>query len=399
MLGQGLSQVRPQSGKLSFPWPCLWTGRTQDPSATARSRLAKLSGVLRHSPWDALFVLLAALHGFVLLWHPSLVVIALGVWWNSNTIAHNFVHQPFFVGRFWNRLFSVYLSVLLGIPQKLWRDRHLAHHAGVTWRLRRSRELVAEVALVATLWGILLSIGPFFFLTVYLPGLLLGLALCALHGRYEHVRGAVSHYGRLYNWLFFNDGYHVEHHSNPRAHWTRLPQSRTESAPISRWPAVLRWLEVFSLDSLERLVLRFPCMQRFVLERHEKAFRELLPALPEIRRIGIVGGGLFPRTALILRRLLPHAELTIIDASLENLQIAKTFLNGEARYVHRLCTAPDSLDQDLIIVPLSYIGNRSAMYRQAKGRAILVHDWIWRRHGQSAVVSWAILKRLNLVQG
>jgi hypothetical protein len=32
---------------------------------------------------------------------------------------------------------------LLGIPQKLWKDRHMAHHAGVEWRLRGSRQLIS----------------------------------------------------------------------------------------------------------------------------------------------------------------------------------------------------------------------------------------------------------------
>src|SRR2546426_10927521 len=34
-----------------------------------------------------------------------------------------------------------------------------------------------------------------------------------------------------------------------------------------------------------------------------------------IDRVGIVGGGLFPRTALIVEQLLPSARVTIIDAS------------------------------------------------------------------------------------
>ena len=58
-------------------------------------------------------------------------MIAIGVWWNSNTIAHNFIHRPFFRSRRFNALFSAYLSVLLGIPQVLWRDRHLAHFAAL----------------------------------------------------------------------------------------------------------------------------------------------------------------------------------------------------------------------------------------------------------------------------
>jgi len=27
-----------------------------------------------------------------------------------------------------------------------------------------------------------------------------------------------------------------------------------------------------------------------------------------------------------------------------------------------------------------------------------VHDWIWHRRGEGVIVSWALLKRLNLVK-
>src|SRR5262245_5589235 len=89
------------------------------------------AGVLRHSAWDALLITLAVGHGTLLLAVPSAPVVALGLWWNSNTIAHWFIHRPFFGPRPLNLLFSLYLSVLLGVPQRLWRDRHLAHHTRV----------------------------------------------------------------------------------------------------------------------------------------------------------------------------------------------------------------------------------------------------------------------------
>ena len=86
---------------------------------------------MRTSRWDALMMALAAAQGVLLLTMPMAPAIALGVWWNSNTISHNFIHRPFFRRRSANALFAAYESVLLGIPQTLWRDRHLAHHAGV----------------------------------------------------------------------------------------------------------------------------------------------------------------------------------------------------------------------------------------------------------------------------
>jgi fatty acid desaturase len=85
--------------------------------------------------WDLLFVALAGGHAAAVLAFPSAPLIAAGVWWNSNTIAHNFIHRRFFRSRSLNAIFSIGQSVLMGIPQTLWRDRHLAHHAGVEWRL------------------------------------------------------------------------------------------------------------------------------------------------------------------------------------------------------------------------------------------------------------------------
>ncbi|HEY2124709.1 MAG TPA: fatty acid desaturase, partial [Chthoniobacterales bacterium] len=105
-------------------------------------------GFWRFSPRDAILVTLAAIHAVLLTVWPAIPLIALGVWWNSNTVAHNFIHRPFFRSAAVNRLFSAALSVLLGIPQAVWRDRHLAHHAGIKWRLRLSPRLVTETALV-----------------------------------------------------------------------------------------------------------------------------------------------------------------------------------------------------------------------------------------------------------
>src|SRR5262249_51189921 len=200
------------------------------------------------------------------------------------------------------------------------RERHLAHHAGRARSPRWSRSLVAETALVLTIWGYLAFLHPRFFVTSYLPGYFVGLVLCYLHGHYEHAHGTISHHGLLYNLLFFNDGYHVEHHAAPGLHWTRLPQRIVPDEQTSHWPAVLRWLDGFSLEGLERWVLRSVWLQRFLLDRHEQAFRRLLPRLPKVQRVAVVGGGLFPRTVLILRRLLPQVEIMVIDRSAANLE-------------------------------------------------------------------------------
>ena len=377
---------------------------------------------------DLLLVALAALHAAAIVAAPSLLLIAVGVWWNSNTIAHNFIHRPFFRSRSLNVLFGAGQSVLVGIPQTLWRDRHLSHHADVAWRLRLSPRLAAEVALVVALWGFLATAHAEFFVMTYLPGYLVGLTLCALQGHYEHAGATTSHYGRLYNVLCFNDGYHVEHHAYPGVHWTALPARRVHDAPASAWPPLLRWVSRHSsrgeqgerrrmpgaprvpyvpgvpnvpgvLDSLERMVLGSALLQRFVLRAHREAFRGLFAQFPPPRRIAIVGGGLFPRTALVVRELAPRAEIVVIDSCRAHVETARRMLGDDVRFEHARFSAGDNVrDFDLVVIPLAFRGDRAAIYRRPPAPAVLVHDWLWRRHGQGRRVSLALLKRINLVR-
>jgi hypothetical protein len=350
-----------------------------------------------------LFVVLSLAHGLILAAAPPAFVIAALLWWNANTISHNFIHRPFFQHRLANRAFAVWLSVLIGVPQTLWRARHLSHHA----ELSGHRPIVApwrtaavwiEGVILASSWIGLSALAPHFFVTTYLPGLAGGLALCWIHGYYEHAGGVTSHHGRLYNVLFFNDGYHVEHHDCPHASWQDLPALPNRMHRTSRWPPVLRWIDAVSLDALERVVLCSPALQRFVIARHERAFRALIPRLPAVSCATVVGGGLFPRTALVLRRIWPAVDLRIVDMSRRHLDAASRFLG---RDVALECEEydlrrPDSAD--LVVIPLAFRGDRAAAYRTPNAGAVVVHDWIWRRHYPGVCISWLLLKRLNLVR-
>lgn len=350
-----------------------------------------------------MLVALSFAHAGLLIAFPSSPLIALGLWWNANTISHNFVHLPFFRSPVLNRVYAIYLTALLSIPHSIWRERHLRHHAGRDGSFRWTRVAFVETGVIVALWIALASVDPKFFATVYLPGYLVGLGLCHVQGHFEHARGTTSHYGWLYNLIFFNDGYHVEHHLRSSEHWTMLPRHTQRDAMHSRWPPVLRWLDSINLESLERLVLRSAWLQRYVVACHERAFRALLPTLPEIRRVTIVGGGLFPRTALVLQRLLPAVPLTIVDASAGNLAIASRFLDGAIEFRH--CTyrlLPGALSREpdeghLVVIPLAFIGDRLRLYREPHAPVMLVHDWIWRRRAQGVTVSWLLLKRLNLI--
>ncbi len=365
--------------------------------------------LLRYSSRDAILIAVSGGYAALLLATPSILLLGVGLWWTANTVAHNFIHTPFFRSRALNRIYSLYLSALMGVPQSLWRRRHLQHHLDLQAGARAVRaarrppvamrwpDLVLESAVVATLWFAIAASDPQFFMGVYAPGYLLGLGLCGMQGHFEHVHGTASHYGWLYNWCFFNDGYHAEHHLRPGEHWTRLPSQPRTAARVSRWPPVLRWLEAFSLESLERWVLRSPRLQRFVIAAHERAFRRLLRDLPPVRRVTIVGGGLFPRSALILRRLLPDAALTIVDAEPEHLRIAASFLHGGVEMQHRLFDPAVPEPADLVVIPLAFIGDRARVYRHPPAPAAVVHDWLWKPRAGSARVSWLLLKRLNLV--
>jgi hypothetical protein len=372
------------------------------PYATVRPALVKQRGnergILRHSDWDAPLILLAVTHAALVISFPYFPIIAIGLWWNSNTIAHYFIHRPFFRPPTLNRGFSLFQSALLGVPQTLWRDRHLAHHAGIDWRFRFTALLAAEMTLILLIWVLLLLFDPRFFLMTYVPAYFVGLGLCWIHGHYEHSRGTVSHYGRLYNSLFLNDGYHIEHHAHPTEHWTRLPRWRNNNTASCSWPAVLRWLDFSILEWLERFVIRSAVLQRFVLVRHQDAFQRLLPELMSANKVAIVGGGLFPRTLLILQRLMPNARFVVIDRCADNIEQARSLIDSDTNFIH----APYSLDlvegMDLVVIPLSFVGDREEIYRNPPARHLVIHDWLWRPRGVTTVVSIFLLKRLNLVR-
>jgi fatty acid desaturase len=357
----------------------------------------RMHGILRYSNRDAVLVLLSVVYPGLLLSIRSRALIAIGLWWIANTVAHNFIHTPFFRSRAVNRLYSIYLSAVMGVPQELWRDRHLRHHRGDGRHGALTEKTIVESAVVIGVWLALAISAPWLFATVYIPGYLAGLGLCWLQGHFEHSGGTTSHYGWLYNWLFFNDGYHAEHHRRPSVHWTRLPSESAGEARSSRWPAVLRWLDADMLEMLERIALRSRWIQRYVLRSHERAFRALLPALPASGRITIVGGGLFPRTALILRKLLPDASLTIIDASRDHLDVARSFLSAPVDLREHFFDPRSDEGGDVVVIPLSFVGDRDQVYRKPPARVALVHDWLWNVRGTGVRVSWLLLKRLNLI--
>ena len=145
------------------------------------TRLVAVPAVrVRHAGWDALFVMFSFVHAAALVLMPSMAVVGIGMWWNANTISHNFIHRPFFRSRWANRAFSLHLTLLLGVPQTFWRERHLVHHGGRSRRVRFTPAMAIEVGSLAALWTTLALFAPRWLMTVYVPGYALGMILSSL---------------------------------------------------------------------------------------------------------------------------------------------------------------------------------------------------------------------------
>src|SRR5262249_13648890 len=142
---------------------------------------------------------------------------------------------------------------------------------------------------------------------------------------------------------------------------------------------------------------RSPRLQRFVLRCHERAWRQLLTR-DEISSVLIVGGGLFPRTALILQKLLPRARITILDASDCSLRVAEPLLPDTVQRIHAFYEPSLHRGFELVVLPLAYIGDRRQFYDSPSAPLMVIHDWLWRRRGRSCVISWLLFKRMNLIR-
>jgi len=203
---------------------------------------------------------------------------AVSISWNINSISHNFIHTPYFKPRWMNYGFSLLESVTIGFSQSYYHWVHMRHHSGNSDRpspagdtvdllsiykygkngepenvlsytflsffrddigeihraIASNRPFVAKwgrFELVAFVTLAILALiydwrAAFFFVPFYY----LGNCLSSLNGYYEHLNGdpdepiawGVSSHKSFYNWLWFGNGYHAEHHYRPKTHWTKL---------------------------------------------------------------------------------------------------------------------------------------------------------------------------------
>lgn len=272
-----------------------------------------------HSSRDVYLAILSVVNLTVILWpfmehdvlSPSATVLfaVIGVivtCTNYQCIAHNFIHNPFFVSSSLNFLFSVFNTLSLGVPQSLYRVHHLLHHrynnCPATPRSRGEgydpssiydhssvpgtpepivryalygplrtdiRALYAklsksfagrcwsEVAALVGFWIALAAWEPKTFLYYYLPVWYLGQVAAHAENYLEHygadpynkLKDSVSCYGKAYNLIWFNNGYHQEHHSRPSVHWSRVTEVTDGMLPI----AERRVVPVAHVCNLQRL--------------------------------------------------------------------------------------------------------------------------------------------------
>jgi fatty acid desaturase len=257
---------------------------------TARSA-ARAFAIMKYSGWDWVPIGLGFLHLAYILgifvafpytpWPFRIAagfLYAISISWSINSVSHNFIHNPFFVSKTLNTLFSYLLSITIGFSQAMYNFIHMRHHSGnmdrpgkdgntidyisiykhgrdgrpeniwkytflsffrtdpneILARMGEKRKDEARLArreLIAfTGFFVLLGILNWEFIVFLLPFWYLGHSLSSLNGYYEHFGGnpdkpiawGVSTYDRLYNWTWLNNGYHAEHHYRPKQHWTKM---------------------------------------------------------------------------------------------------------------------------------------------------------------------------------
>jgi fatty acid desaturase len=219
---------------------------------------------------------------------PAFLVYAILICWNLQCISHNFIHNPFFQSNVLNRLYGVLETLAIGMPHQLYHHYHLNHHAGdndrkgpdgttrdwssifrygrddqpeafwrycllsffrvelgpvlrVAWRHGWGNvfQVVLESLALAAFWGVMAWVDVRYFLAFYLPSFFLGWVFSYAEGYLEHYgatpgnpfANSVSSYNVLYNFLWLNNGYHQEHHWDPKNHWTRMKELREKIRP------------------------------------------------------------------------------------------------------------------------------------------------------------------------
>ena len=253
------------------------------------------------------------------LWVSALlgVIYAISISWNINGISHNFIHTPYFRPRWMNYAFSLLESLAIGFSQTYYRWVHMRHHVGnsdrpdahghtVDWLsiyrhgkdgrpenvwgytikgffrddLAEIHRSIAKRKPFNATWG-RFELFAFFALALaalaydwramlfYVPFYFIGNCLSSLNGYYEHLYGnpdkpmawGVSSYNRIYNLLWFGNGYHAEHHYRPSTHWTVIRKFHQEIAEQQHAEGVHVISTCHALGFLAKENRRYPAAQ------------------------------------------------------------------------------------------------------------------------------------------
>ncbi|HEY2124743.1 MAG TPA: fatty acid desaturase [Chthoniobacterales bacterium] len=214
---------------------------------------------------------------------------------NINGVGHNFIHNPFFRSNLLNRLFSVANSVACCFSQTYYDAVHMRHHKGNSDRPGENGETIDWLSIYRRghdgeaenpwtyvflglfrddpgmirkelrkrgnadlLWGNIelaafaaVLLGMFllnwrYVIFYFLPFFYLGHCFSYLNGYFRHyganpdkpIAWGVSSYGKIYNWIFFYNGYHAEHHFRPKVHWTRMEEFQAQIADLQKQEGV-----------------------------------------------------------------------------------------------------------------------------------------------------------------
>lgn len=151
------------------------------------------------------------------------------------------------------------------------------------------------------------------------------------------------------------------------------------------------------LDILERSLLYINTLTNIIINLHYNAtysiIKKYIPGLTP-RKILIVGGGILPRSIIILKKLYPSTELHVLDMSKQSLREAQNYLKTYTNednvfYIHSEYDPSLSKNYDLVVFPLAFRGLYSTSYTTT-----LRHCWIWERHARAEVVSMFLLKKI-----
>jgi fatty acid desaturase len=241
-------------------------------------------GIVALMAWT--FFCFSSLSWWVLV--PAWVAIAFSYWWSLQCISHNFIHNPFFTSPWLNRAYSLLQTLAIGVPQILYHHYHMNHHwgdsdmkgpdgttkdwssiyrhskddqpepflrycffsffrvevgpvIGTLFRHGRGQvvQMIVEGLVLVACWAFMLFWNWQLFLFYYLTSYYAGWTLSYAEGYLEHYRcqpgspfaNSVSSYNVIYNFLCFNNGFHQEHHWDPKKHWTKMPELHEQIKP------------------------------------------------------------------------------------------------------------------------------------------------------------------------